>query len=462
MNTDSSALVALDAVARTYDETNVPLYISYPTSGYWKTTPDPSGYAADCAAAKNPFLYFHFPFCEQICHYCMCYKVPNLSVDDRRRYLDAMIGELTLKAAMRGNSPTDTVTHLHWGGGTPTCMTAAEMEHVFTAADRHFPLAPRAGGSFSIEAFPRSATVTEEKCSLLSRLGFNEISFGVQDLSARVQKAINRSCTFEELSAVVERSRNAGLAVHIDLCYGLPFQELGEFEKTVRRICSLAPDRVAMLTYVHYPHLFPNQRNIPVSSIPNSFMRVLLADLASDLFLEAGYCKVGFDHFVRPENPLARAAREGTVTRDLMGYSVAERKNVLGFGSSAISYINGTYYHNAMKVDAYTSLAGSSVTPLHDTGSHTMSNDDRIRSEIIETQLLSRGTINIPSVEERFSIVFGDYFAEELQLLRQCENDALVTISLPHRIDLTPTGRLFCRHVARVFDRYCGRRPVRH
>jgi oxygen-independent coproporphyrinogen-3 oxidase len=384
----------------------------------------------------------------------MCYKVPSLSTEKRKQYLDCVAREITMKSeylSLKGNQAT---AQMHWGGGTPTCMEPQEMEMIFNKIEKSFSIQQTQNGSCSIEAFPRATTVTEEKIALLSALGFNEISFGVQDLNERVQSAINRSSSLSELATIVERCRKHDLRVHIDLCYGLPFQEIGSFEQTIRDVLSLRPDRVAMLTYVHYPLLFPNQRNIPIMSIPNSFMRVMLALHAEELFSEAGYEKVGFDHYVLPENSLAIADKAGDVTRDLMGYSVSKRKNFIGFGSSAISFLDGTYYHNAMTVSEYISSVANEKLPLHSDNACSMTDDDLIRNHLIQTSILTNFIIDMKDIESRFSVSFADYFSKEMVQLEKLEKDGLVTLSKPGLITITESGKLFCRHIAAVFDNY--------
>ena len=451
---NSSELLTLEYLSRKYDETNVPLYISYPTSGYWKCGATDEDYMQSLKTVKHPFLYLHFPFCENVCHYCMCYKVPNLSENERERYLDCLEVELKMKSEPLLIEDGDATTQMHWGGGTPTCMKPDEMERVFKTVEKNYPLYGMKNGNCSIEAFPKPATVTEEKLSLLSALGFNEISFGVQDLDERVQHAINRSSNFNELATVMERSRKYGLRVHIDLCYGLPFQEIDGFERTIRDVLTLRPDRVAMLTYVHYPLLYPNQRNIPAMSIPNSFMRVLLSRHAEELFRDAGYEKIGFDHYVLSDNSLATAYKNGTVNRDLMGYSVSERKDLVGFGSSAISFLGGAYYHNAMTVDQYDSFIEEQHLPLHEGNAYFMNDDDRIRNEIIQKCILTDFRIDIKTIEKKYTVSFAEYFARELLHLKRLEKDDLVSMNDPEIITVTSTGKFFSRHVAAVFDRY--------
>jgi oxygen-independent coproporphyrinogen-3 oxidase len=448
----NAELIDLEYRAKKYDESNAPLYVSYPTSSYWTQTAGESRFFADLSAVRNPFLYFHFPFCENVCHYCMCYKVPGMTKDAVGRYVKAMTREIDLKSATWGRG--DPITHIHWGGGTPTCLEADAIKRVFGTVARRFSVDVNGGGSISIEAYPSAATVTREKLAVLRRLGFNEISFGVQDLDERVQRTINRSCTFEEIKTVSDWSKREGFKVHIDLCSGLPFQELGGFENTMKSIVSLEPDRVAMLTYVHYPLLYENQRRIPASSIPNSFMRVMLSQLAGSVFSEAGYKKVGFDHFVRPDNVLFKAYQAGRVGRDLMGYSVGERTNFVGFGSSAISFLNGTFYHNAMTVDDYQRKLEENSLPLHAHNAYTLSTDDRIRNDIIQRSVLTYSRIDKKAIEGAYGIQFDEYFRDEMARMKVLEKDGLVDCRAPSEITVTPIGRNFSRHIASVFDRY--------
>jgi oxygen-independent coproporphyrinogen III oxidase len=450
----SAELLNIEYLSKKYDESNAPLYISYPSTSYWTDNADAIKYAADCSSVRNPFLYFHFPFCENICHYCMCYKVPGMTKEQIKRYVGNLADEIELKAALRESALQDRVTHLHWGGGTPTCLDCDDISSVVEAISRHFNMNTRKGGSISIEAYPNVKMVTEEKLSLLRTLGFNEISFGVQDLDERVQQAINRSCRFEELATLVETSKRKGFNVHIDLCYGLPFQELGGFEKTMNMVLSLEPDRVAMLTYVHYPLIYKNQRHIPLASVPNSFMRVMLSKLAEDVFASANYKKIGFDHFVKHDNVLYKAAIEGTIARDLMGYSVGERKNFIGFGSSAISFLNGTYYHNAMDLGNYQKKVECKEIPLDGRNAYTLNRDDVIRNEIIQTEILSRFCVDKKAINDRFGITFDEYFSGEMDKLVFLEKDGLVSLGDPLKIVVTALGRHFCRHIASVFDRY--------
>jgi oxygen-independent coproporphyrinogen-3 oxidase len=219
-------------------------------------------------------------------------------------------------------------------------------------------------------------------------------------------------------------------------------------------ICSLLPDRVAMLTYVHYPLLYENQRRIPLASVPNSFMRVMLSQLAEQIFNDAGYKKIGFDHFVRPGNSLYKAYVAGNVGRDLMGYSVGGRKDFIGFGCSAISFMNGAYYHNAMKPDDYANKVRRGALPLDDRNSYALSRDDIIRNDIIQRGVLSYFCIDKKSIDDTYGITFDDYFGRELEKLVPLEKDGLVDLGDPSKIVVTAQGRHFCRHIASVFDRY--------
>jgi oxygen-independent coproporphyrinogen-3 oxidase len=333
-------------LARTYDEANIPLYLSYPVTSWWKTPVDEQRFAGEYAGTARPFLYFHFPYCRKACFYCACYKAVSSDPLKNDVYIDHLEKEFSRTLDLLGTSGFSDVGHLHWGGGTPTYLTLPQIERIFSATARRIDFSSDTASSISIEAYPDERDITVEKLKLLRDLGFNEISFGIQDFDPRIQWVINRDTRVETVRSVVEMSKEQGFRVHVDLCYGLPFQGQNELERTIDIVLSMAPDRVALFTYAHYPLIFPLQRRIPVSSVPNSFIRVLMTRCAEERFLGEGYRKVGYDHFVREGNALHRAAEEGKVVRDFMGYSVENRRQFIGFGHSAISFIGKGFFQN--------------------------------------------------------------------------------------------------------------------
>jgi len=452
---DSQAeLLALERLSRKYDENNIPLYLSYPTSSWWKSSTGPEMFAEKFCGDTPPFLYFHFPYCKKGCYYCMCYKSVSNNTAANDDYVQTLSREISTKVKMLGPEYFNNIRQMHWGGGTPTFLTCRQIDTVFNTMQKHIGFAAGDGTTLSLEGYPDETVITQEKLRLLRDIGFNEISFGVQDFDPRVQSAINRNHDSKAVRALIETAKSMGFSVNVDLCYGLPFQGINELKKTVGEITSMAPDRVAMFTYVHHPLIFPMQRAIPASSIPNSFLRVLMANDAERDFSDSGYYKVGYDHFVRSSHPLYKADRSGGIVRDFMGYSIEDRKQFVGFGSSAISFFGDSFFHNKTSIADYSQDVASGKLPVIEKMGHTLSRDDVLRNEIIQQHVMCDFNIDKKALSRKYGISFDIYFQPEIDILAAYHRDGLVDFPDSHTIRINETGEKFIRHIAYVFDRY--------
>ncbi len=444
-------LLLADRLSRKYNEGVMPLYLSYPVSGFWKSAVSDDDYMTGLRKENHPFLYFHFPYCKELCHYCACFSIKWKSDHELDRYVAGLEKEIALKLENRESLK---ISEMHWGGGTPTCMTCHQIERVFTAIEKNCVLDKSSDRGFSVEAFPDPSVLTDEKLRLLWDLGFNEISLGIQDFDVRVLHAIHRKTDQASVLKLIETARAIGFRIHIDLCYGLPLQGVNEFEKTIKSLIPLSPDRFAFFTYAHHPTLFPNQRKIPLSSIPNGFTRLLMAGTGDTIMRSHGYCKVGYDHYVRPDNNLFEQASKEQVFRDFMGYSVEQRHSVVGFGNAAISYMDHTYSQNLSNVDAYCETVKTGRIPLEKNSGHCLSEDDIIRQSIIQKSLLTDLCLDIKKIEKQFFIQFDSYFSDELEKLAVYIDDGLLTMTDNDVFRVTETGVFFLRHMAHVFDNY--------
>lgn len=249
-------------------------------------------------------------------------------------------------------------------------------------------------------------------------------------------------------------SKELGFRVHVDLCYGLPFQGQNELERTIESVIQMSPDRVALFTYAHYPLAYPIQRNIPTMSIPNSFVRVLMAILAESLFLSNGYHKIGYDHYVKQGNSLHAAKLEKNIIRDFMGYSSIKRRQFLGFGNAAISFIGKGFFQNQLTLEDYYARIKENKFPVQETKGHLLSKDDEVRNMLIQQYILGDFSIQMEKISQSFGIDFKSYFKKELERLDDLNHDGLVEYPDSETIALTPTGKYFSRHVAKVFDTY--------
>jgi oxygen-independent coproporphyrinogen-3 oxidase len=331
MNYPSSELAIDPVLIRRYDKPG-PRYTSYPTADrfveafgetelrQWLAKRNTGGIGQPLS------VYVHLPFCESICYYCACNKVVTRDHTRSAEYIRYLEREMELLPALL--SSTD-VSQLHWGGGTPTFLSAAEMDELMGALRTHFHFSPDA--ECAIEIDPRHAP--PGSLERLARLGFNRVSLGVQDFDADVQKAVHRIQPEDLVRRVVAEARANGMrSVNFDLIYGLPRQTLDSFNRTLDRVIALDPDRIALYAYAHLPERFKPQRRIAVAELPSAETRLQILTLAVGRLTRAGYLYIGMDHFARPEDELAVAQRQGRLQRNFQGYSAHRQSDLIALG----------------------------------------------------------------------------------------------------------------------------------
>jgi oxygen-independent coproporphyrinogen-3 oxidase len=428
-----------------------PRYTSYPTADRF-TDAFTADKLVDALAARtvggatHPLsLYVHLPFCNTICYYCACNKVVTKDHGRSAKYIRYLAREVAIVSGLVDSASL--VTQLHWGGGTPTFLSPDELRLLWRVLRDHFALAPDA--ECSIEIDPRS--VTAETVALLSELGFNRMSIGVQDFDPEVQKAVNRIQTEAQTRIVVDASRAHGFrSLNIDLIYGLPRQTLAGFGATLDKVLDAGPDRIALYSYAHVPHLFKPQRRISEGELPSAEVKLAILDLAIERLTDAGYTYIGMDHFARPDDELAVAQREGKLQRNFQGYSTHADCDLLAFGISSIGKVGTTYSQNVRTLDDYYSRLDNDALPCF--RGWQLSADDVLRRDVIHA-LMCQFTVWFERIERAHAIEFRDYFASELTSLEPLADDGLVEIAFG-AIDVTPRGRLLVRAVAMAFDRY--------
>jgi oxygen-independent coproporphyrinogen-3 oxidase len=448
-----NVMLEWEKLARKYDENAVPLYVSYPVESFWKQTVNPDMYANSLKESDFSFLYFHFPYCKRICHYCLCYKEALNKVTDIDAYIVYLIKEMDLKLNQADIAGKLKARHMHWGGGTPTLLTAVQIEKIHKAITERIEFVRDEVNEFSLEAYPDEKIITQDKLILLKELGFNSISFGIQDFDERIQKVINREHGVKTVQSLIERARQTGFRVHVDLCYGLPFQGLNELESTLREVVKVQPSRITMFPYAHNPFIFPRQKVIPNASIPNSFIKIMLAVMSDELLVEHGYVRLGLANYIRPDDPFFHDLQERGI-KSLMGYSPHEKIDFLGFGSTAISFINNTFYQNNIKLKDYFQQIDQNHIPLDENRSYRHNEDDYIRNILIQKHILTQFKIDKKYFARQFNVDFDSYFSGEIKKLGRYEKDGLVDLHDPDMIRITKKGQFFCRHVAHVFDTF--------
>ncbi len=438
-----------------------PRYTSYPTADRFS-----EGFTAEHLAnallgrfaerAAQPLsLYVHVPFCSTICYYCACNKVVTKNHRRSAKYIDYVGKEVGMLSAMV--SAASPVEQLHWGGGTPTFLSAGEMTLLMRILRDNFAFADHA--ECSIEIDPRK--VTDATIALLAELGFNRMSLGVQDFDPEVQRAVNRIQSEAETRSVIDAARASGFrSLNVDLIYGLPRQTVAGFAVTLEKVIAAAPDRVALYSYAHVPHLFKPQRQIRDAELPSSEQKLAILALAIDKLTANGYVYIGMDHFAKCGDELALAQRAGKLHRNFQGYSTHADCDLLAFGISAIGKLGPTYSQNVRTLEEYYDRLDANALPCF--RGWKLSADDRLRRDVIQA-LMCQFTVDFAAIESAHGISFGHYFDLELQALEALAADGLVEVT-PDRIGVTPRGRLLVRTVAMVFDRYlrAQRAPARY
>jgi len=437
------------SLVRQYDVAG-PRYTSYPTANLFHdqyTAADYLALAADEHASAEPLsLYLHIPFCRDICYYCACNKVVTRKQEQVVGFLEAIKRELAMRGALHGRRP---VKQLHWGGGTPTYLTPAQMTELMFYTSRHFNTSLDEDREYSIEIDPR--TVSDDSLALLKGLGFNRISMGVQDFDPDVQRAVNRIQSAQSVDHLVSTARDLGFAsLSFDLIYGLPRQTTGTFAQTIDHVIALSPDRISLYNYAHLPERFPSQRAIARQTIPGPEEKLEILSDAGSRLLDAGYEHIGMDHFVKPDDELAVARQRRRLQRNFQGYSSAFAPDLIGLGPSAISRFRDSFSQNAKDPQSWAQAIDSGSLPIV-RGLH-MSSEDKLREHIIMS-IACQLELDIAAAEHHFHFNFNEKFAANLPQLRQFEQDGLIQVT-PDKVRVLPRGRLLLRNICMIFDDY--------
>jgi oxygen-independent coproporphyrinogen III oxidase len=432
-----------------------PRYTSYPTADRFVEAFGAAQYrqalhtraqgAARNAGLAPLSLYVHIPFCESVCYFCACNKVITRQHDRAAPYLDAIEREVALHVAEIG--PRQPVSQLHLGGGTPTFLTDSELDRLMQMLDQAFAIAPNA--EISIEVDPRTADPA--RLAHFAGLGFNRLSFGVQDFDEQVQRAVHRAQSHESVKSLLEAARALGFrSTNVDLIYGLPMQTAASLAHTVEQVRALRPDRIALYAYAHLPQRFKPQRRIDITQLPLPQQKITMLAQAIAGFVAEGYHYIGMDHFALPDDTLAVARRQGRLHRNFQGYSTQPDNDLIGLGVSAIGRVGATYSQNAKTLNEYTDALGQGQLPV--TRGLALTRDDVLRRAVIMA-LMCQGRVEFESIALAHLIDFHKVFATELVALRGLEASGLVKLDAGS-IEVTGLGRYFVRSVAMVFDRH--------
>jgi oxygen-independent coproporphyrinogen-3 oxidase len=442
------------ALIRRYD-CHGPRYTSYPTAVQFHSGFNEQSYrrVALLSNGGSPpplSMYVHVPFCAKPCFYCGCNKIITRDPVHAEQYLQRLQREIELQSALFERRRN--VRQLHFGGGTPTYLTLGQLGALFEQLGKHFSIDRSEHREFSIEIDPR--TLGASTLRELAKLGFNRLSLGVQDFDPRVQRAVNRLQTADQIAQCMLLARTLGYrSVSFDLIYGLPLQTVESFGETLATVVQMRPDRIAAYGYAHMPRLFKAQRAIRADQLPDAETRLQLLALTVERLTEAGYVYIGMDHFALPDDDLARAMRDGSLHRNFQGYSTHGDCDLIGLGVSAIGAVGNSYSQNRKDLSGYYTALDQGRLPVE--RGIALSIDDVLRREIIQ-QLMCKGELCIRQIESRYALDFNNYFANELVALNALAVDGLITSGVD-TIHVTERGRSLLRTIAMVFDAYLPR-----
>ncbi len=427
-----------------------PRYTSYPTAVEFR----PANSDADERTAftrrersKPLSLYFHIPFCRHVCYYCGCNKIVTKNTDRAAPYLAELKREIAMKRALLNDDAV--VEQLHLGGGTPTFLSDEQLADLMQFLRSQFRFSDKDSADFSIEIDPRE--LRPGTLALLRELGFNRLSYGVQDLNEEVQTAVNRIQPEAMIRQVMQDARALGFrSINMDLIYGLPHQTLESFDRTLDTIIGMSPDRLSVFNYAHLPERFKPQRRIAAADLPGADEKLAILGHCISKLSAADYHYVGMDHFARPDDELARAQAAGQLHRNFQGYTTHGDCDLIGFGVSSISQIGDYYLQNQVTLESWQQALDEERLPTMKT--LQVGDEDKLRRRVI-TSLLCHLHCDFAGLDSEFGIDSRKHLQSSLAALAPMVKDGLVAID-DHRIQITDKGRLLVRNACMAFDTY--------
>jgi len=449
VSSETTATTVPIDLLRKYDRPG-PRYTSYPTAPIWSEEVGADAYADALKTvsmeAEAPLsLYCHIPFCQKRCYYCGCTTCIVKKVSSVDNYVDALCREIEKTSALL--KPRRRVSQLHFGGGTPTFVGIGRLQLILDTLERSFAFVSDCERSMEID--PRIATT--EQLAFLAERGFNRISLGVQDFDTDVQAAIGRIQPYEQVASVLEHCRRLDFrGINFDLIYGLPLQTVKSFGKTLDRVIAMRPDRFAVYSFAYLPGVKVHQGKIKPSDLPTTDVKYRLFGSAIEKLTGAGYRQIGMDHFALPDDELSLALEDGRLYRNFMGYSIQSAPNMIGFGMSAIGYVDNGFFQNISRLKEYSRRVDDGSFAVY--RGMKLSNDDLIRQYLI-TSLMCNFRLSWAQLEKRFAVSYADYFAEEHSRLLDFFDDGLLK-ETADGLEVTPVGRAFVRNIAMTFDAY--------
>ena len=439
---------------RRYDRPG-PRYTSYPTAPQFTTEFGQQEFQEEIRRTNKNYdpvdlsLYFHLPFCDTLCYFCGCTMIITHNRQRIDEYIDYLLKEIKLISSKIKSGRQ--VAQLHWGGGTPTYLSPEQIRRLFDGIREHFDF--HRDAEIGVEIDPRG--LTDAHLDALHEVGFNRASMGVQDFEPKVQETINRLQSEELTRWAFQGLRARGFdSINLDLIYGLPFQTVDSFSRTLDRIIDVSPDRLAVFNYAHVPWMKKHQRIIENTTLPKASEKLCILKATIEKLTSVGYVYIGMDHFAKADDSLTQALYEKTLYRNFQGYSTQSGCDLYGLGMSSISQLQDVYAQNIKELPNYYQTIDKNE--LATQRGYRLTQDDRLRRYVI-MRLMCDFELNKRRVEEKFQINFDRYFADALPELEYFAADGLIELA-NDLIAVTDMGRLLIRNITMVFDKYLAQK----
>ncbi len=424
-----------------------PRYTSYPTVPYW----DDAQFSQqsweqamlDTFQATNSSegisLYIHLLFCESLCTFCGCHKRITKRHEVEAPYIEAVLKEWDLYCQKFSELPN--IKEIHLGGGTPTFFSPENLKWLIETILSKATIAQ--DFEFSFEGHPNSTS--KAHLQTLYDLGFRRVSFGVQDYSPTVQKAIHRIQPFENVEQVTRWAREIGYtSISHDLVFGLPFQKLGDVLDTIDKTQSLQPDRLAFYSYAHVPWIKGNgQRGFKTEDVPKDEEKRQLYEQGKLQLSKHGFIEIGMDHFALENDSLYLAYKNKALHRNFMGYTTTDTKLMIGLGVSSISDSWTAFAQNEKTLDDYYARLTQNEIPVF--RGHILSPEDLIiRQHILNIMC------QFETHWDKASMQFKE-LPEVLLSLQEMQQDGLLQMNDTSLV-VTEQGKPFVRNICMAFD----------
>lgn len=423
-----------------------PRYTSYPTALEFSDAFSYDDYIARLKGGRGELsLYFHMPFCRSACYFCGCNVIYTTNEGKKERYIDYLERELDLLCAVLDASRP--VVQMHFGGGTPTFYSPAQLERIIKAIRSRFKNFSNEA-EISCEIDPRFFTA--EHMEVLKNGGFNRISFGVQDFDEKVQKEIHRIQPLEITAQAIKIARNAGIkSINTDLIYGLPYQSFESFKNTLETAVSLDPDRFAIFNYAHVPWIKKSMRKFDETTLPAPKEKLEILKHTMEYLPSKGYKMIGMDHYAKADDELFGALKNGSLHRNFQGYTTKGGADLIGIGLTSIGQGEDYYAQNFKDLEGYERAIDSGKLPNNK--GLFLSAEDRLRKDVI-MDLMANFALDIRAIEAKHGVEFAKHFSSEIEVLKNTLGE-FVEITA-EKISVNETGTLLIRNIVMCFDEY--------